>query len=88
MTAQLQSLALLLQATPQRASLRIFAAMWLVVAFAICIYVLRHLTKRSRSNAPLRPGETQRGPGNSAVVLLAAAAVLLLGVLVFVIMRG
>jgi len=62
--------------------------MWLVVAFAICIYVLRHLTKRSRRNASLRPGETQRGPGNSAVMLLAGAAVLLLCVLLFVIIRG
>jgi len=89
MRAHLHEVAvMLLQAAPQGAPLRIFAAMGLVAAGCICIFVLRHLTRRSRRSAAPSSDASQRGPSNTVVLTLAVAALLLLGILMFVVMRG
>jgi hypothetical protein len=88
MLARLHDLALMLAQAPgaRSASLRILTAMWLVAICCMCVCLLRKLLQRRRGGPRLPVGE--RKTRDQFAVILAGVALLLGGLLLFVITRG
>jgi hypothetical protein len=77
---------LLQAASSSSAPLRILTAMWLVALCCMCVYLVRLLVKRRRGGPRLPAGE--RRTRDVFAVVLAAVALFVGGLLLFVITRG